>query len=348
MKNTSFLFINIFIALLFTACEKAVLGTDLNNDPETNFEIFWQDFDQHYALFGVKQIDWVNLYDQYRPQVTATTTDEELWSIMTQMIEHLDDGHTFLLDLPNRIYYESGDALNKLAIEEFDLDLIYNKYVSETEDLSGDREFSYGSIKDKDVGYIYLGKMGNTDPSQIDHIVKELAQHQAIVFDIRNNGGGFDDFSARIASAFADGEHFIYTVQNRNGSGHNDFEAPRKYTTYVGEQVFLKPVILLTDRYTASAGEIFCLHMNVFDHVIQMGDNTAGDYSDGGIRRFLPNGWEYQYSIQKFLLPDGRSLEGIGSTPDIYSKNTKADIEAGKDKVLEEALEYLNTQYNIQ
>ena len=71
-------------------------------------------------------------------------------------------------------------------------------------------------------------------------------------------------------------------------------------------------------------------------------------FSDGSIRRFLPNGWEYRYSIQKFLLPDGRSLEGIGNTPDIYSKNTIADIEAGNDKVLEEALEYLQTEFNIQ
>ncbi len=348
MKNTSFLFINIFIALLLTACEKTILGTDLNNDPETNFEVFWQDFDQHYALFGVKQIDWVNLYDQYRPQVTATTTDKELWSIMTQMIEHLNDGHTFLLDIPNQVYYESGDSLNKLAIEEFDLNLIYNKYVTEIEDLTGDKEFSYGSIKDKDIGYIYLGGMHSTDPSQIDRIVKDLNKYQAIVFDIRNNGGGSDAFSARIASAFSDGEHFVYTVQNRNGPGHNDFEAPRKYYTSVGEQVFLKPVILLTDRYTASAGEIFGLYMNPFEHVIKMGDNTAGDFSDGSIRRFLPNGWEYRYSIQKFLLPDGRSLEGIGNTPDIYSKNTKADIEAGNDKVLEDALKYLHTEFNIQ
>ncbi len=348
MKNTIFLFITISIAFLFTACEKAVLGTELNNDPENNFEIFWQDFDQHYALFGVKQIDWVNLYNQYRPEVTATTTDEELWSIMTQMIEHLDDSHTFLLDLPNRTIYKSGHALNNQATEEFDLDLIYNKYVAEMEDLTGDRTFSYGSIKDKDIGYIYLGAMGNADPNQIDAIIKDLNPYQAIVFDIRNNRGGDDSFSNKIASAFADGEHFVYTVQNRNGPNHNDFEAPRNYYTTIGDQVFLKPVILLTDRKTASAGETFGLYMKAFEHVIQMGDTTAGDYSDASNRRFLPNGWEYQYSIQKYLLPDGSSLEGIGNIPDVYSKNTKADIEVGNDKVLEEAIGYLRTQYNIQ
>jgi len=52
-----------------------------------------------------------------------------------------------------------------------------------------------------------------------------------------------------------------------------------------------------------SAAEIFLLQMNAFDHVVQMGDYTAGDFSDGSMRRFLPNGWEYQYSVQMFLQP---------------------------------------------
>jgi C-terminal processing protease CtpA/Prc len=48
------------------------------------------------------------------------------------------------------------------------------------------------------------------------------------------------------------------------------------------------------------------------------------------------------------LLPDGRSLDGIGIAPDIYVKNTKATIEARTDVVIEKALQFLLEEYGIQ
>jgi len=356
MKNNSIYITIIAFFFLCTACEKAVIGTAEVNDPENNFELFWHDFDQHYALFMIREIDWQEQYDKFRPQVTPTTTDAELWSIMTQMIEVLDDGHTFLLnreelDLrgPDYAYYVSGSALNAQAEAEFSLPLINQKYIENVVDITGDLEFSYGNIKGKNIGYIYLGGMDNTDPAQIDEVISDLKDYPAIILDVRNNGGGNDAFSARIAGAFADKSEFIYTVQNRNGPNHNDFEAPRKYYTQkVGDTQYTKPVIILTDRYAASAGEIFLFHMNAFDHVVQMGDYTAGDFSDGSMRRFLPNGWEYRYSVQMFLQPNGISLDGVGHKPDVFSKNSIADIEAGNDKVLEHAFAYLLTEHNIK
>ena len=64
--------------------------------------------------------------------------------------------------------------------------------------------------------------------------------------------------------------------------------------------------------------------------------------------RFLPNGWTYVYSIQKFLLPNGSSLDGIGHVPDIYMKNTVSDIKSSVDKVLEGAFDYLTSAYEIE
>lgn len=351
MKNNSIYIIIIACLFLLTACEKAVIGIDEVNDPENNFELLWNDFNDHYSLFMIRDIDWGEQYSIFRPQVTPQTTDAELWNIMTEMIEVLDDGHTFLANInDNREdYYISGNALNTKAEEEFDLGVVENKYLDNLTDLSRDKEFSYGKVKGKNVGYIYLGSMSDTDPAQIDDVIKDLKDYPAIIIDIRNNGGGYDSFSARIAGAFADKEELIYTVQNRNGPNHNDFEAPREYYTQkIGDEQYTKPVILLTDRYTISAGEIFLLHMNAFDHVVQMGDYTAGDFSDGSARRFLPNGWFYRYSIQMFLQPDGTSLDGVGHKPDVFVKNTKADIAAGNDVVMEKAFDYLLEEYDIQ
>lgn len=335
------------VATTLLSCEKAILGEQPMNNSESNFELFWNDFDQHYALFGVKNIDWQDLYNQNRPKVTPTTTDNELWNILTEMIEELNDGHVVLADPITNRTYESGDSLNTVALDEFSSELIYSKYVEQIEVFEDNPRFSFGQIKQGNIGYIYLGSMGG-DASQIDRIIQELENTQAIIVDTRNNTGGSDLFSTRVANAFSDGEHFVYSVQNRNGPSYDDFEEPREFFTSVGETTYLKPVILLTDRFTASAGEIFGLHMNAFKQVVQMGDHTAGDYSDASMYRFLPNGWAYKYSIQKFLLPDGTSLEGIGNKPGVFVKNNIADIQAGNDVVLERALQYLMEEYNIK
>lgn len=120
------------------------------------------------------------------------------------------------------------------------------------------------------------------------------------------------------------------------------------YTQFDNANPYTKPVIVLTDRRTISAGEIFLLHMNSFSHVTQIGDTTAGDFSTVSNMRFLPNGWTYVYSIQKFLLPNGNSLDGIGHVPDIYMKNTVSEIKSSVDKVLEGAFDYLTTAYEIE
>jgi len=82
---------------------------------------------------------------------------------------------------------------------------------------------------------------------------------------------------------------------------------------------------------------------------------SRGDY-DRNIDGIIPSvqywikpnlwisGWMYEYSIMKYLMPDGSSLEGIGIAPDIYKQNSKTTIDAGRDVVLEFAIEFLDTQ----
>jgi C-terminal processing protease CtpA/Prc len=68
-----------------------------------------------------------------------------------------------------------------------------------------------------------------------------------------------------------------------------------------------------------------------------MGDTTAGGFTDV-ISRELPNGWLYFVGVGDYRNAKGESEEGIGVAPGIYVVNTKEDIDAGKDKVLERAI----------
>lgn len=338
--------------ILFLSCEKPILGEDLSNNPEVVFETLWHDLDEHYSLFEVKGTNWDSLYSVYRPQVNSNTTDEQLWKICTNLIEHLDDSHTSvarLISTDSVEGYSSGETLNNLSKNDFSKNLIKNKYLEYLTNMPTEADLSFGKIKDKDIGYIYLGAEGGDDAGKIDEIITALKYHKAIILDIRQNGGGDDTYGIRISGAFSDSEKMLYTSQTRNGPQHSDFDAKTEhFSKKVGNQQFLKPVIILTDRATISAGEVFLIHMKSFNHITQIGDTTAGDFSDVSPTRFLPNGWFYRYSIKKFLLANGKSLDGIGHIPDVYIKNTPADIASNNDKVIEKAIDYLWVRYGIK
>lgn len=115
-----------------------------------------------------------------------------------------------------------------------------------------------------------------------------------------------------------------------------------------GKAQFTKPIVVLTSDFTASAAEVFLLMIKDLPYMTIIGDTTAGDFSDVGMRRFLPNGWQYQYSIMMYLQADGHSLDGIGHIPDIFVRNSATDIQSGEDKVLERAITFLFDEYGIE
>ncbi|SDF33935.1 S41 family peptidase [Cellulophaga baltica] len=333
--------------VLLVSCAKTFISKE---EPLTNsatFELFWTDFDQHYSLFDVRSIDWDALYSSYQPKVHEGLSEADLWNLLASLIENLDDSHTVLYD-GNGYSYRSGYALNEQSIAEISEELIRTSYVEGLKEVSSEDQLAYGKIKGKNIGYIYLGSMDGQNPASIHTIIEEFSNVEAILLDVRQNTGGDDRYAAAMAKAFSDGKHLIYTVATRDGPNHDDFDAKKNYyTAYDPSQTFSKPVVILTDRKTISAGEIFLLHMKSFEHVTQIGDTTAGDFSTISNMRFLPNGWHYRYSIQKVLLPNGESLDGIGHIPDMYVKNTVENIAAKEDKVLDTALKYLLDTYGI-
>lgn len=345
----------IFSLILLTtfclsSCEKIVLGEVAENSPERNFDLLWTDLDKSYSLFEAKNIDWNLLYSEYKPQINRTTSEAELWNIISELLEHLDDSHVTLYAENENFSFTSGYTLNEQSKQEYSKSLITDKYLEQRIELETEDNFSYGKIKNKNIGYIYLGSEGGSNAAIIDDILKNINNHKAIIFDIRQNTGGDDRYAARVAGAFADKEELIYSVQTRNGINHTDFDEKKFYSTKrVGSEQFLKPVILLTDRKTISAGEIFCLHMKSFEHITQIGDTTAGDFATLGNRSFLPNGWSFRYPIQLFLRPNGDYLDGKGGNiPDVFIKNTALNIASDEDLVLEKAIEYLFEVYDIE
>jgi len=62
-------------------------------NPEQDFEIFWQNYKDYYAFFHLENVNWDETYQTFVTQVTATTSQEELFEVFAQMIAPLKDFH---------------------------------------------------------------------------------------------------------------------------------------------------------------------------------------------------------------------------------------------------------------
>jgi carboxyl-terminal processing protease len=79
-------------------------GTPKTDDPITNFEVFWANFDEHYAFFDLYGVDWQQVYNKYRPRVTASTSPDALYAIFTEMLAPLKDDHIVLVNNKKRVF----------------------------------------------------------------------------------------------------------------------------------------------------------------------------------------------------------------------------------------------------
>ena len=334
----------LFLLISFTL--SSCLIAQKLSDPEKNFETMWKLYDLNYGIFIPKKVNWDLLYRVYRPKVTPQTTDDELFDIMSAMLKQLNDNHVSLRSETRRF---SAGITGDLDKEDFSLDLVKEKYLKgnfEQRVDTGRRGpiFTFGWITDE-IGYFHFRNFTNREKSAaaVDEIVNEFKDAKGIIMDIRNNGGGSDRVAKAILDRFADTKRLYMYSHIRNDTNHDDFTPPRYWHLEPdGPMQFTKPVILLTNRFSISAADCFTLGMKVLPHVTNVGTATSGAYSDV-YSETLPNGWRIGISNKLYFDHEGRSWEGIGTPPDLRMVNTKEDIEQGVDKVLELAIDLLNS-----
>lgn len=318
--------------VLVCAAVSSAYGQALS-EPEKNFEALWKAFDERYSHFGVKNIDWGAVYRVYRPRVTAKTSDDELFDLMAAMLGHLNDNHVGLRSPARRF---GAGILQELKMEDFSLELVRAKYLSGKAQTQREGVFHYGWLT-ASIAYFHFSGFGNAQASgaAVDAILKEFRNAKALLVDVRGNGGGDDRVGKAIADRFADRKRLYMTVELRHGAKHDAFAAPVEWFVEPGGAAqFTKPVVLLTHRFSVSAAENFALALRTLPHVVQVGDITSGAFADTAPHT-LPNGWRFSAPFNLFRDRDGVCWEGVGIPPDYRHTNTKADLEAKRDKVLE-------------
>ena len=95
------------------------------------------------------------------------------------------------------------------------------------------------------------------------------------------------------------------------------------------------PMVVLQNESSASAAEIFAGAMQDFKKGTVVGTQS---YGKGVVQNTFPfsDGSAVKLTVKKYYTPDGRNINGKGTTPDVKVENT-----ANKDKQLDAAKDIL-------
>jgi carboxyl-terminal processing protease len=320
---------------LLSGCE-SVFVPEPGAGPEEILEQLWGTFDEEYAPFEERGVDWDLQYSFYRPMVTPGTTDDELFDILSLMLASLNDGHVSLTAPGREVFFSNRIRRHQIDDELFNLEVIKTNYLEPGYKSGEENSYVYGKLKNSSLAYIFFDYIG-PNWSILNDFLNTYDKVDGYVIDLRHNQGGDFTFAFAQMGRFITERKLVFKSKTKSGKGKNDYTPWHSWNIEpLGNHVD-KPIAVLTDRYTISAGERAVMAFRTVNNVTIIGDTTNGAHGTM-IGRELANGWYYSLVPQKVEMFDGKTYEGIGLAPDIKVKNNPDDVKNGKDQVLETAI----------
>ncbi len=336
------------------------------------FNHFWHNFNDYYAFFDKRGVDWAAQYAKYQPQVNENMSEDDLFKILTMMVIPLKDDHvslesmngSFSTGLPSKAVLEIANAFPQQ--NEFDDISAFSQSVNYKYLTTIDSYLDTDSIKplltpseeviakratiNHTIGYIKINEMeGFVDGNQVDDIkavqtfmdktMLKLQDTQGIIIDVRFNSGGYDSVSLAIANYFTDKKMQVLSKKVRYWAGET--ETVNASIEPANDSPYLHPVVVIANQDSVSAAESFLMIMKSLPQVTLIGENSNGVFSDT-LSKALPNGWDFTLSNEVFYDAEGINYEAVGVPPQekvtVFSLN---DINASKDKAIEKAMKLL-------
>lgn len=175
--------------------------------------------------------------------------------------------------------------------------------------------------------------VGLTDDVKVQ-LQKLAKQHvSSVVIDLRSNGGGALTEAVSLSGLFIPSGPVVQ-VRDNNGKVREDSDTD-------GMVYYKGPLVVLVDRFSASASEIFAAAMQDYGRALIVGEPTFGKGTvqqyrslnriyDQMLRPEWPALGSVQYTIQKFYRINGGSTQRKGVTPDIPMPTANQDTETGE------------------
>jgi carboxyl-terminal processing protease len=187
------------------------------------------------------------------------------------------------------------------------------------------------------IGYIHLTEFNaNAETRLIEAFNDLLAQGAtSLVFDLRDNPGGFLNQSVAVADLFLP-ESVVLLERNNKGLSET-------FMADSGDPAEDFPLVVLVNAGSASASEIVAGALRDNGRAVLIGETTFGK---GSVQQLhtLSNGAELRVTIARWYTPANVSISDEGIAPDIEVPAPDSFELGGEDDVqLQRAIEYLQT-----
>ena len=335
-------------------------NTNKNNSPELNFSVLWNTFNEHYAFFEQRNINWDRVKVESQEKLNNIKSDKELYLLFLDVLKKFNDGH-IRLEAPGslRIKNATSKKHEKRKSKKEVINDISTTYLNVFKSYNNGL-VQWGVLKKENIGYIAITDMNNFSnyiPNQeltaqdfeqeyekvletksgitllkdelkgvdfvMNKMLSDLATTNSIIVDLRFNGGGYETVALKLLSYFIKEQKHILSIKAKKG---NNYTNKQEYVLTPAKNVYQGKVTVLTSHNTASAAEIFALGTMAYPEIKRFGSSTNGVFSEM-LWKNLPNGWEFSLSNEIYSDPKGNIYEITGVPADYkidYSKNKTA------------------------
>lgn len=188
---------------------------------------------------------------------------------------------------------QRDDKTLKLMVTRADVNVSYADY----QIISGD------------IGYVSIAQFTGDAAERFEEAIDYFKEQNiaGMVIDLRNNPGGLLTEVIQIADSILPEGEIVY-IQDREG---------RRTDYYSDADGYDVPLVVLVNDMSASASEILAVAVQTFDRGTVVGMTTYGKGIVQSLLTFEEDGAGMQLTTASYYGSDGRSIHGVGVTPDI-------------------------------
>lgn len=202
---------------------------------------------------------------------------------------------------------------------------------------------SYYGMLDDGVAYISFSEFTENSANAVQKALDELVtQHgaRALVFDLRDNGGGIIDEAVKIVNLFVKKGETVVSTRGRMK------QSERIYCTTQDPAYPDMPIVLLVNNNSASASEIVAGSLQDLKRATLVGERTFGKGLVQSVRSVAYDGY-VKLTTARYYLPSGRCIQAID-----YSKHrgkAEKDTTGGilPDIVISDTTRKVNISYTL-
>jgi carboxyl-terminal processing protease len=173
-----------------------------------------------------------------------------------------------------------------------------------------------GTMFDDGIGYVSLNTVSEASTPELRNEILSLRDRgmHSLILDLRRNPGGLLDQGVAVTDLFLDEDEEVVSTRGRaRGS-------TRKFTTKHVQAWPDMPIVVLVDRYSASAAEIIAGALQDHDRAIIVGETTFGKGLVQTLYR-LGSSTALKLTTARWYTPSGRTIQraqaGIGADFDM-------------------------------